>query len=48
MLNPIAFTAEEKVTPICACVIGTPGSGCTCTGSLGIGPKPACVYPQPS
>jgi hypothetical protein len=47
MLNPIAFTAEEKVTPICACVIGGPGYGCSCPGTMGVGQIPACIFPQP-
>jgi hypothetical protein len=47
MLNPIAFTAEEKVEPICLCAIGSVGSGCTCSGTTGVGPAPACPFPQP-
>jgi hypothetical protein len=47
MLNPIAFTAEEKITPVCSCVVGGPGYGCTCSGTVGAGPMPVCPYPQP-
>ena len=47
MLNPVAFVSEQQVQPACACIVGAPGPGCSCTGSLGMGQIPFCVYPQP-